>query len=97
MKLQPSAARQSQVQGEAQSRAAPLGARGRAWGLGGGWEGGVGGWSMQVTQIQLEDVKVKKGRASSCQVLPDSLCVSLHMQHPCAQRTAGGAWFCQSC
>lgn len=41
MKLQPSAARQSQVQGEARSRAAPLGARGRAWGLGGGWVGGV--------------------------------------------------------
>lgn len=37
---------------------------------------------MQVTQIQLEDVRVKEGRASSCQVLPDSLCVSLHMQHP---------------
>lgn len=48
--------------------------------------GGVGGWCKQVTQTQRLSPRhrVKEGGASSCQVLPNSLCVSLvlwHIQH----------------
>lgn len=99
MKLQPSAARQSQVQGEAQSQVAPLGGgTGQSLGARRRMEGECWGLVHAGNPNPAGGCQGERGESLLLSGAPRfPLREPAHAAPACAQRAAGGAWFCQSC